>query len=220
MGRCEYIFRRGPYTGEKCLRCCEGDLCVDHYGKDIPVDIKIPDKSATIDLFEIRLQIKKLEDECSRCLRLYHGYCVRINSDHKIPVRKKILREMKSKEFIKDCREEYDELDPKTRKRYGYFKGYLKQSREKYLSYPNTYINIIPFNGSIDEAEKRLYAVSIKYENYRQQIIKLKKYMASCELETEPKRESPSEESDHDSHKSHNSKKKNKIPIEERIDSH
>lgn len=180
MGRCQYIFRRGPYVGEKCLRCCEGDLCVDHYDKDTTSQ-EINKSLKTVDLFEINMQIKKLENECSKCLRLYHGYALRIDHNHQVPVRGKILREMKSKEFIKECRDEYDELDSESQKRYGNFKGYLKLSREKYLSYPNSYINIIPFNGNIIEAEKRMNAVAIKYENYRQQIITLRKYITEQE---------------------------------------
>lgn len=182
MGRCKYVFQKGPYQGEKCYKCCDGDLCNEHFDRTVNLKPKVISnlkikKSSSLEEQKmiIMMKIKKMENECSKYVRLYHGYALRINQKHEIPVRKKILLEIESDEFRDECRSEYDELDKKSQARYGFFEGFLEKSKEKYLSYPNTYVNVILFNGSIPEAEKRLEAVKIQYANCVKQISQLKK---------------------------------------------
>lgn len=129
------------------------------------------------ELNESIMHLKRLEDICSYYVRMYHGYACRIDPDHKIPIRKKILREMESKQFRDDCMAEYEELDEQSQQDCDYFEGYLKQSKEDYLLFPNTYINVIHYSGSIANAEKKMKEVAEKYQECRQLIIKLRKFI-------------------------------------------
>jgi hypothetical protein len=197
FNRCQHIFQRGPYKGEKCYKCCDGDFCSDHIKiihttpptspQDDIVSKVINNKKINTDLTKIKMEFKKLENECTKYARLYHGYALRIDPDHEIPVRKKILQEMESKEFKNNCRAEYNELDSESKKHFGHFDGYLEYSKKKFLSYPNTYIIPIPFNGSVIEANKRMNDVSIKYKNFKKQLDQLRKYISKMDIRPEQK---------------------------------
>jgi uncharacterized protein Yka (UPF0111/DUF47 family) len=200
--RCQYIFARGPNKGEKCLQCCKDEFCKHHAklaGQESPEKNNSPVKTVEqmtkllnqgkIDrkqLNDIKMKLRQMEDDCSRMARLYHGYAMRIDPEHKVPIRKKIIQDMQSKEFKLNCMSEYEELDKDTQKKYGYFEGYFAAAKERYLSYPNTYINVIQFNGTVVEATKKMRETE---QNYKAKIEKIMKLRA-CIKEAEARLES------------------------------
>jgi len=200
--RCQHVFVNGPNKGEKCLKCCDGNYCNRHTKiksksiskpKSVPTETS-PNKTDRFilrliksnrldeaDLFDIKMELKKMEDDCTRFVRLYHGYAIRIDPDHTIPIKKKVLLYIQSEEFKNSCLEQYNELDSKSQKAYGFFDGFFDICKEKYLSYPNTYINVIPYNGSTDSAKKKISEVIESYNQRKEQLTKLRVYIKERE---------------------------------------
>lgn len=193
---CQFIVKRGPNKGNKCGRGCRDGFCKDHKPKKIDDQRELKkkvyfeqkkekviskfkelkDDGYGTDLTQAGLKVRGLQDQYNYLERLRIGCELAIDPNYKIPLRKKIEREIASKEFAQEAQEEYNELDEKSKKRYGYFEGYLEHSKERYLSYPNTHINPITFSGKKTDAVKKLTEIERKKSALLKDIIIMRKF--------------------------------------------
>lgn len=196
--KCKFVITRGVNKGKECGKSCRDSYCFEHKPKRLEKRketnkkqylnekkeniIKNISENSNEELQKIQLKLKSKEDDLNLILRKYHGVLCYINPGHQVPIRPKIKRKIESEEYINECKELYNELDESSQKHFGTFNKYLEYSREKELTYPNTYIKIIPYTGTAKRTHKYLNELEHEYSNKLKEIKIMRDYIREIEI--------------------------------------